>query len=126
MAKRQSEAISAPAAVAVAFLLFLHTFLTAFAAGAHASPAALDAFGNPLCLGSVGLDGGKAPADDRPSGSCCTFGCHLGAAASLPDRLPVLVDFSPSAPIAWRLQESSPHASANRFSVQPRGPPRLV
>ncbi len=126
-AYRRDEAISFPAAFAVALLLVLHTFLTALAAGAHASPATLDAFGNPLCHGFVGFNGGDGtPADDHPTGDCCTFGCHIAAAVPLPVRVPVIVRFATALPVAWRVEKLPPYFSSDRSSIRSRGPPRFV
>lgn len=126
MAKRTKGGISLPAAMAAAFVLFVHTLLIGFSAGAHASPAQLDAFGNPLCLGLVGSSGGKNPGDGHSPHSCCTFGCHFAAAAPLTDRVPVLVAYRPSALVAWLPRATPSRSGFDRFSIQPRGPPRLV
>ncbi len=127
MAKRPKRPVSLRAAVAAALLIFLHTYLTALTAGAHASPAQLDAFGNPLCHTALGFDGGDGtPGDDRSCGNCCAFGCHFAAAAPLPERVPVLLAFRPSAVVVWRLRESPSRPGLYRSSIQPRGPPRFV
>jgi len=126
MAKRTRGGISSPAAIAAAFVLFAHTLLIGFSAGAHASPAQLDAFGNPLCLGLVGSSSEKNSGDRHSPHGCCTFGCHFAAAAPLTDRVPVLVAYRPSALVAWLPRAIPSPSGSDRSSVQPRGPPRLV
>jgi len=126
VATRTKGGISSPAAIAAAFVLFAHTLFIGFSAGAHASPAQLDAFGNPLCLGILGLSGGKDSGDRHSPHSCCTFGCHFAAAAPLTDRVPVLVAYRPSALVAWLPRAIPSRSGFDRSSIQPRGPPRLV
>ena len=116
-----------PMAFAAAFLLVVHTMLAGFAAGAHAAPFELDAFGSPLCLGELGTQGGDAPADHQSHRECCDFGCHSPAAAApLPDRAPLFAAFPPSTLVTWRLSDSAPRTRLDRASIRLRGPPLKV
>ena len=126
MTRQPKDAVSAPTAVLAAFVLFVHTLLIGLSAGLHASPVELDAFGNPLCLGVASQSGDENPASDHTQHGCCTFGCHFAAAAPLPDRVPLLVEFRPVEHVAWRRQETSARRSIERSSIRLRGPPRLV
>jgi hypothetical protein len=126
MAIRTRGGISSSAAIAAALVLFVHTLLIGFSAGAHASPAQLDAFGNPLCLGLAGSSGDKNPGDGHSPHSCCTFGCHFAAAAPFANRVPVLVAYRPATLVAWLPRAIPLRSGFDRSSIQPRGPPRLV
>lgn len=113
------------AAFAAAYLLVLQSVLGAFAFGASANPAPLDAFGNVICThdGAADLPGGGPPQKHVPN--CCLFGCGTisQALAGPPDAsaVPGAIAFetiafitAPSEHLAFR---------RDRSPANPRAPP---
>jgi len=73
---------------AAAAVLLLQMALSAWATGAMAASANLDAFGNPLCIANVdgagsGGDAGMPSGDHSKLSNCCTFGCSMVSAPLL-------------------------------------------
>jgi hypothetical protein len=128
MASRPAAKVAPSTALAAAFLVAFHTFLTALSLGAHAAPSSLDAFGNPLCLGSVSFGkGGEAPDRSHTGMDCCAFGCHVAAAVPLLSRIPVLLHFDAPAVSIRLFPDFVPRRLDLALSaIRPRGPPRPV
>ncbi|MEQ8347576.1 MAG: hypothetical protein RIB82_18405 [Sneathiellaceae bacterium] len=68
------------AIVATAFLV-LQAALAGFAGGANAAPLALDAFGNPLCIGNSVGDPDENGAGGHQLPNCCLASCSMFAPA---------------------------------------------
>lgn len=71
-----------PAALVVALVLVVQSFLSAWATGAMPATPRLDAFGNPLCVTSDDHAGGSSDHSTLPA--CCTLAC-----SSIAPLLPV-------------------------------------
>lgn len=66
------------AIVATAFLV-LQSVLAGFVGGANAAPPALDAFGNPLCIGNSVGDPGENGGGGHQVPACCAAACSMFA-----------------------------------------------
>lgn len=114
------------AALVAVLALFLHAVTTGFAAGAMASPRALDSFGNVICSSHAD---GRTPAspgapDPRHLPECCIFGCGPTGPHAMATAAPELPPLPPAAsldrtPPSYR----APAPRPRRTPVNPRAPP---
>ena len=111
----------------VALFLLLHILVTGLVDGALASPALLDAFGNPICSvhgGSPDSERPGAPADKSHLPDCCVVGCSLVAGhavlAGPADVTPVLAVVRAEQEV--RLEHTNVRLD-KRTPLNPRAPP---
>ena len=114
-------------ALAAALLLVVQAFVAAFALGAGASAAPLDAFGNPICATSA--DYGHHPGTHSGHANlpeCCVAGCPMAAAG--PGTPTDAVGFvtrlgAERGDVSWPALPSRPVSVRSGLSGSPRAPP---
>lgn len=124
---RRSSQSRLDVALLTAIWLLLQT-VAGFASGASASPIALDAFGNPLCITSQEHGGGEAPGlPHNKVPACCTLSCGWSAATAVP----VPNDPALEAPLtiavyrAVYIETVDAGRMLRRLPANPRGPPSI-
>ena len=128
MTRQRTKAPDRSTALAVALLFAVQGFFGALALGAHAAPLQLDAFGNPLCIGLAGFDGGSdAPGPGEPAApsDCCTAGCNAASGLSklvAPSALLAVAHHAATVPVPAKAARR--RAGPARASLRLRGPPR--
>ncbi len=120
-------------AFAVALVLLLQAFFTAWAVAAPAAGAMpVDAWGHPLCV--ISSDDGAAPDGSAPDGNapdgnlnapdCCAMGCG-GAASVVPtpegDAEPFRAE--PAGSVRTTVADHAPLPSRGHAPGSPRAPP---
>ena len=127
MAKKMQQRGIGKVAFAVAVLMALQAFFGTLALAAAATPSALDAFGNPLCITHMAQQQ-EVPApggDDRLGHDCCTLACAMAANFVPTDRTAAIL-FNPLAQPSQRMVDghADPVGPAHDdLSGHPRGPP---
>lgn len=108
-----------------AWMLALQALVAGLTMGAGAQPAALDAFGNPICAAGAGhVSGDPLPGGSGALPACCTLGCLSGSATVMPP----MPDIAPTAgsygePVRFVAGNYDLPAQRPQSHGRPRAPP---
>lgn len=116
-------------ALAAAFILVLQAMSSGLVTGSMASPVALDAFGNPICVTSTDHFGGATKDDGghHLGSECCSMGCgaFVSLALTIPPTGVAPRPAADQAGPAW-VRQLVPPRQPDHDPASPRAPPRLA